>query len=951
MNSARRPCVVRRTGATTRSPTSRVTGGWRTSRARSPSAGACDDRRPLAWVRRHAGSCSSALATLGRRRPARTARTVEPHWDAVAILDQAGGSWPRGRDVGRLRGGATGHPPRSDRRCATATGGCPAPSRGARWPTGSRTPWSPPTSSGDQPALFAVDLRDERGVGRARRRGARAVCATCTTSTVTFDDVPATAVGATGLVPRAARVRLGWHRRGGRVVRRRGGRGRRRCGTPRAPGQPDQVALMHLGACDVDLHATLLALRDAAAADRRTAAPTGAAGSPPRRPGARARRPAAPSRCSTTVGHALGPGTAGHGRRARRARRRPHPVRAPAPRRARPGRAGAARSPRPDARDRRCDRGERRARPVPPRRRRAPPRAPGWARDRWDDIGVLDLPARRAALRPGARAVAPTPTTRRSASAACWRTSPTPEPPSGVLVASDGERVAPAGGAAGPGRAGRSAASGGGARGGVCWRRPLASPTSGCPTAPSAPHEELRWSRRCGAAPAPTPWCSPRGSPTGTPTTTRSGRASAEAVSHSGADLAHYPIWLWHWGTPDACRGWTSWRTRRPRGRRRGAKRAALDEFPSQTTAWASTRRPAGRCRAVLGPASLDRGACRLVETLDRPDPRPAAACDRPARRDRQRRGPRQFDRMYDDGDDPWAFDGSFYEERRARSCWPSSDAVATVVRSRSVAPTAGSPQALLERCDEVRRARHEPPGRRRRRGTACPAAVVEQGMAPTDLPPGPSTSCCCPRSATSSPRSSCVATCAGARPRWPRAVSWCCATGSTRRSTCRSTGCSCTNRPRPRCALRRRATYLDDDLRIDVGATRTRSRGARVARDPRRPRRRGDPGRDEEALLPGLPAVGRPAAVSRAAAGPPRHRGCRSWSPSTAAPTGSAEVVGAWGVASRDPAGRWGWEPPATPRSSAGSRRWATHRRRSTWVACTDADTVVPSQLVAAAA
>ena len=30
------------------------------------------------------------------------------------------------------------------------------------------------------------------------------------------------------------------------------------------------------------------------------------------------------------------------------------------------------------------------------------------------------------------------------------------------------------------------------------------------------------------------------------------GRACVEAVSSIGGHLAHYPIWLWHWGTPDA---------------------------------------------------------------------------------------------------------------------------------------------------------------------------------------------------------------------------------------------------------------------------------------------------------------------------------------------------------------------------------------------------------------
>ena len=29
------------------------------------------------------------------------------------------------------------------------------------------------------------------------------------------------------------------------------------------------------------------------------------------------------------------------------------------------------------------------------------------------------------------------------------------------------------------------------------------------------------------------------------------GRACADAAARTGADVAYYPIWLWHWGTPD----------------------------------------------------------------------------------------------------------------------------------------------------------------------------------------------------------------------------------------------------------------------------------------------------------------------------------------------------------------------------------------------------------------
>ena len=374
--------------------------------------------------------------------------------------------------------------------------------------------------------------------------------------------------------------------------------------------------------------------------------------------------------------------------------------------------------------------------PFAPRRPRHPRERRWLGDDRWDAVPVLDLPAVAQRYARVLVLVGATPTTRPSASVAWWPTSPTPAPPSSVLVATDGERSHPVERQPGPRapwplapareveRAVGVLAPGGPRR-----------PTSACPTA--------RWSStrrpsstRCGAVPTPTPWCSLRGSPTGTPTTTPSAGPCAAAVSHSGADLAHYPIWLWHWGTPDAL-PWpdvvasetsrtASWR-----------KRAALEEFPSQTTAWGdpddrgrAARPGAGHGNASTAPAASSRRWSTPRSALPtRPATTGWSAAPRP--------GPSGSTGCTTTGDDPWAFAGSFYEERRRAlvlallGCRRYGRALEIGCADGRL--TAGAARALRR----GGRARHEPPGRDRGAARA-PGAVVEQGMAPADLPPGP---------------------------------------------------------------------------------------------------------------------------------------------------------------------------------------------------------------------
>jgi alkylation response protein AidB-like acyl-CoA dehydrogenase len=244
----------------------------------------------------------SALATLGSV-DLTTARVVEPHLDAVAILEQAGEPGVAGATWGVF----AASPPGTDLRATRAGDG--------GWRLTGSKPWCSLADrvshalvtaevDGGPPGLFAVGLRDG-GVsvdpGRWAPRGLREV----TTSTVTFVDVPATPVREPGWYldrPGFAWGGIGvaavWFGGAAAVAGALWGAARSRT--------PDQVALVHLGSCDTALHATLVTLRDAAAAIDAGRADGGAG----RVLAARVRAQVA--RCAeevlVTVGHALGPG-------------------------------------------------------------------------------------------------------------------------------------------------------------------------------------------------------------------------------------------------------------------------------------------------------------------------------------------------------------------------------------------------------------------------------------------------------------------------------------------------------------------------------------------------------------------------------------------------------------------------------------------------------------------
>ncbi len=134
---------------------------------------------------------------------------------------------------------------------------------------------------------------------------------------------------------------------------------------------------------------------------------------------------------------------------------------------------------------------------------------------------------------------------------------------------------------------------------------------------------------------------------------------SAEAVARErDAALLHYPVWLWHWATPDDI-DWARLRTVAPSLRALAAKSAAIDCYTSQLAS------PDGH--PIVG-ASVVARARRVMETVLLPLPLDLAARvagDAAAHRSRAQIAT-PFDTMLEHGvTDPWRLDESEYEKRR----------------------------------------------------------------------------------------------------------------------------------------------------------------------------------------------------------------------------------------------------------------------------------------------
>ncbi len=207
------------------------------------------------------------------------------------------------------------------------------------------------------------------------------------------------------------------------------------------------------------------------------------------------------------------------------------------------------------------------------------------------------------------------------------------------------------------------------------------------------------------------------------------GRAAIEASLAAGAAVVHFPLWLWHWGTPETL-PWehlvaveTSrvgcWR-----------KRAAVGAFTSQLQPTGG-RAGDATVAPILGPAMQAR-ARRLVEVLI-DEHKIVPVLSHEGRDQRHHARTARFDQMYDDGPDPWSNAGSFYEQRRRALV----TAILGSARYRRVLELGCADgfltAALVERADAVHACDTSPQAVTAARLNA-PAATVERGDLPEAL-------------------------------------------------------------------------------------------------------------------------------------------------------------------------------------------------------------------------
>ena len=126
------------------------------------------------------------------------------------------------------------------------------------------------------------------------------------------------------------------------------------------------------------------------------------------------------------------------------------------------------------------------------------------------------------------------------------------------------------------------------------------------------------------------------------------GRIAARVAADAGAELLEYPVWMWHWATPDTTEvPWSSFVVLRLDSRERAAKSAAIAAHITQNS--------------PLSDASGD--GMLLTESFREYFHRPFEIFVTPL-------GSRTltrdfFDEFYENGDDPWGFESRWYEVRK----------------------------------------------------------------------------------------------------------------------------------------------------------------------------------------------------------------------------------------------------------------------------------------------
>ncbi|KRC35842.1 bifunctional PIG-L family deacetylase/class I SAM-dependent methyltransferase [Oerskovia sp. Root22] len=138
------------------------------------------------------------------------------------------------------------------------------------------------------------------------------------------------------------------------------------------------------------------------------------------------------------------------------------------------------------------------------------------------------------------------------------------------------------------------------------------------------------------------------------------GEVAAAVAAEQDAQLVQYPIWWWHWASPDDVSDQVTMRRLTLTPDERAAKSRAVSAYRSQV----SPLSPDPRDAAVVGPEMLLR-AEREVEVFVADEPRGAAPVQAAARTTAETLPVAFFDDFYRGRSDPWGFETRWYERRK----------------------------------------------------------------------------------------------------------------------------------------------------------------------------------------------------------------------------------------------------------------------------------------------
>ncbi|MCY1159804.1 MAG: putative LmbE-like protein [Citricoccus sp.] len=132
------------------------------------------------------------------------------------------------------------------------------------------------------------------------------------------------------------------------------------------------------------------------------------------------------------------------------------------------------------------------------------------------------------------------------------------------------------------------------------------------------------------------------------------GHALSALAADRGLALYEFPIWFWHWADPARHPEWRDWVRWPLTAEDRASRRNALSAHASQV----SPLSPAPGDEAILGPGMLEHFVGRSFDvyryTVPEADTSAASA-----------RATEVFDRLYREREDPWGYRSSWYERRK----------------------------------------------------------------------------------------------------------------------------------------------------------------------------------------------------------------------------------------------------------------------------------------------